>query len=207
MKKAYFVSAKPRMMFRKCFLAGFLLCALFNTMNGQSLSVDTYANQLFFNIFKDQPDTSIRPFLRLYTPSLLEKKTAPPDGSSSAGNKNAFEIHSFVFNKHPFFSASFTSGKLELYCQRSDAKGTNVYDVKLWFEFDTQEEAEIAYNKLIETFIPISTNKRFGATNGAMKAEFSDTKTKGLNKIQLRLTADNLDHHRFKILFETGNDL
>ncbi len=195
------------MMFRKCFLAGFLLCALFNTMNGQSLTVDTYANQLFFNIFKDQPDTSIRPFLRLYAPSLLEKKTTPPDGSPSAGNKNAFEIHSFIFNKHPFLNASFTSGKLELYCQRNEGKGTNVYDVKLWFEFDTQEEAEIAYNKLIETFIPISTNKRFSVTNGAQKAEFSDTKTKGLNKIQLRFTADNLDRHRFKILFETENDL
>lgn len=206
MKKTYFVSAKPRIMFRKCFLTGFLLCALFNTMNGQSLTVDTYANQLLFNIFKDQPDTAIRPFLRLYTPSLLEKKTIP-DGSPSSGSANMFEIHSFIFNKHPFFKASFTSGKLELYCQRNDSKGTNVYDVKLWFEFDTLEEAEIAYNKLIETFVPISTNKRFGVTNGAQKAEFSDTKTKGLNKVQLRLTADNLDHLRFKILFETNNDL
>jgi hypothetical protein len=196
------------MMFRKCFLAFFLLFALFNTTNGQSLTVDTYSNRLLFNIFRETPDTAIRPFLRLYTPSILENKPALPDGSSPGGSKKSYEIHSFIFNKHPFFPATFTSGKLELYCQRSnDGKGAQVYDVKLWFEFDTQEEAEMAFSKLVETFIPISTNKRFSSISGAQKAEFSDKNGTGFTKIQFRLTADNLDRHRFKILFETENDL
>jgi hypothetical protein len=198
----------PRIMFRKYFLASFLLCTLFNTTNGQSLTVETYSHQLLFNVFKEQPDTAIRAFLRLYTPSLIDKKTTPTDGTPETGNKSSLEIHSFVFTRHPFFNATFTSGKLEFYCQHfSDAKGTQVYAVKLWFEFDTQQDAEIAFSKLVETFIPIATNKRITSTNGAVRAEFSDTRAKVFGKIQVRITADNLDKHHFKILFETENEL
>jgi hypothetical protein len=193
---------------RKFFLAVFILLVLFGRANGQSLTVESYTNQLLFNIFINQPDTSIRPFLRLYAPSLLEKK-AIPEGISSSGNMGSNEIHSFVFTKHPFLKSTFNSGKLELYCQRfNDARGLQVYDIKLWFEFDTQQDGEIAYSKLIETFMPISKARNLSSSSGSMKAEFSDSKeSKGLSKIQFRLTADNLDKRMFKILFELGNDL
>jgi hypothetical protein len=193
---------------RKYFLAAFLLLALFGRTNGQSLTVESYTNQLLFNIFLNQPDTSIRPFLRLYAPSLLEKK-AIPEGPAASGPPSSTEIHSFVFSKHPYFKSSFSTGKLELYCQRfNDARGLQVYDIKLWFEFDNQQDGEIAYSKLIETFMPISKARNLSSYSGAMKAEFSDTKeSRGLSKIQFRLTADNLDRKMFKILFELGNDL
>ncbi|MEO7530082.1 MAG: hypothetical protein ABIS69_01685, partial [Sediminibacterium sp.] len=194
------------MVFRRCLLVGFLFVILLNTTNGQSFTVDTYSNQLLFNIFKDQPDSTVRSFLRLYAPSLLDKKMIQDPGSST-GNKNqyTYEVHSFIFTSHPYFKSSFSNGKLELYCRRShDEKSVQVYDVKLWFEFDTQQEAEMAQTRLIETFTPISTNQHFSSANGFMRAEFSDKKvTTGFNKIQFRLTADNLDRTRFKILFET----
>src|SRR6187549_2664970 len=115
-------------MTRKCFLAVFILFALFGRTNSQSLTVESYTNQLLFNIFINQPDTSIRPFLRLYAPSLLEKKTIPEGASSGTPGSN--EIHSFVFTKHPFFKSTFNSGKLELYCQRfNDARALQVYDI------------------------------------------------------------------------------
>ncbi len=197
-------------MFRRSFLVCFALGVLLSRSNGQALTMDSYANQLLFNIFKDSPDTAIRPFLRSYTPSLLDKKTG--DAVISAGEKkerNNFEIHSFVFTRHPYFTPIFASGKMEFFCEHfSDAKGVQVYDVRLWFDFDTQEDAELAFSKLVEMFMPIATKQRFSSPNGSRKAEFSDTKSpKGFNKIQFRLTADNLDHHKFKILFETLNDL
>lgn len=200
-------------MFRIFLLSFFILGNPFTHANGQQLTIEAYTHQLLFNIFKESPDTSIKTFLQLYTPSLFQKKlSAPESGSSNGSNEQKeykFEIHSFMFTKHPFFSASFTSGKLELMCQRyNPPKGVQVYDVKLWFEFDTQPEAEMAFSKLVETFIPISTVKRFSSANGSQKAEFSDTRIiKGFNKVQFRLTADNLDRHRFKILFETVNEL
>lgn len=199
------------MILRRFLLVGFLLVVLLNTTNSQSITFETYSNQMLFNIFKDQPDTAIRGFLRLYAPSLLDKKITPADLGSSGGSKSqySFEVHSFIFISHPYFSTSFTNGKLELYCRRlHDGGSIQVYDVKLWFEFDTQQEGEIAFSKLIQTYRPISANERFGSSIGAQRAEFSDTKgSKGINRIQFRLTADNLDRHMFKILFETTNDL
>jgi hypothetical protein len=195
-------------MLRKYLLASFFLLILLGRSNGQSLTVESYTNQLLFTIFQNQPDTAIRPFLRLYAPALLEKK-AIPEGPAAAGSSSSIEIHSFIFTKHPYFKSTFSSGKLELYCQRfNDARGLQVYDIKLWFEFDTQQDGEIAYSKLIETFMPISKARNLSSSSGSMKAEFSDSKeSKGLSKIQFRLTADNLDKKMFKILFELGNDL
>ncbi|MES2004166.1 MAG: hypothetical protein V4450_06560 [Bacteroidota bacterium] len=186
-----------------------LLVMLAVTTKAQPVPLDTYTHQLLFNIFKEAPDPSVMDFLKLYAPSLYNKKANLQPGSAIGQNNHAYEIHSFVFYKHPYFGPSFTFGKLELDCQRfPEPKGLQVYDAKLWFEFDTQQEAEIAYSKLMETFIPISTNKKFSSTNGYQKGEFTDTKgEKGFNKVQIRLMADNLDHSRFKILLELGNNL
>ncbi len=194
-------------MIRKSVQTFLVLVLLFTTAKAQSVTLDTYTHQLFFNIFKEKPDTAISNFIRLYAPGLYDKKNTAQSGSG--GNNNTYEIHSFIFTKHPFFKPSFTIGKLELYCQRFAApKGLQVYDVKLWLEFDTQQEAEMAYSKLMETFMPLSTNKKFSSTNGYQLGEFTDSNgEKGFNKIQVRLTADNLDRRRFKILFENENTL
>lgn len=197
-------------MFRNCLLVASFCCTLITSLYGQANTVNGHTHQLLFNIYTNQPDNAINGFLRSYAPSLYDKKTMPVSGGGSAETVSSIiETHGFVFSKHPYFTTPFTSGKLELYCQHfSDAKGIQVFDVKLWFEFDNQLEAEMAFSKLVDVFLPISTNKRFSSTNGAQKAEFSDNKgEKGFNKIQFRLTADNLDRRRFKILFETTNDL
>lgn len=197
-------------MFRNCLLVAILFCALFTGLRAQAVNLNQYTQQLLFNIYTPQPDSSINGFLRDHAPSLYEKKTVIPQTATAREPVSSnVEIHTFVFSKHPYFSTSFTNGKLELYCQHfSDAKGVQVFDVKLWFEFENQLEAEMAFSKLVDSFLPISTGKRFSSTNGAQRAEFSDTREqKGFNKIQFRLTADNLDRRRFKILFETQNEL
>lgn len=198
---------KTRMMFRKCLLAGFLMAFLYTNTNAQSLTVDSYANQLFFNIYKDQPDAAIRDFLKLYVPSLLDKKTtAAPAG---ARNQYSMEVHSFVFTQHPYFKTNFTNGKLEFECRRyDDARGIQVTDVRLWMGFDSQEDAETAFSKLIATFQPLSTKEKIKPDNGALKAQFSDTKaTSGFSKVTIRLTPDNMDRSKFRMLFELGNEL
>lgn len=187
-----------------------LACSLNTAIHAQANTINGYAQQLFFNIYTSQPDTSITAFLRDHIPSLYDKKSLPA-GNSNMGmsTDKRIEIHTFVFSKHPHFVTGFVNGKLEFYCRHfADARGEQVFDVKLWFEFENQLEAEMAFSKLVELFLPISQGKRFSSTVGAQRAEFSDNRQgQGFNKIQFRLTADNLDRHRFKILFETGNDL
>ncbi|MDE3251477.1 MAG: hypothetical protein KGO92_01645 [Bacteroidota bacterium] len=189
-------------------LFGLFVCI--GTVNAQQTNFDTYTNQLFFNIFKPRPDTAIAEFLRRYTPSLYFKHQTGNTTGDALGKKDfSLEIHSFLFTHHPFFQASFTNGKIEFYCQRyPDPIGTKVYDVKLWFTFDTQQEADMAFSKLVETYIPISTKKKISSLSGYQQAEFSEESSQNLfSKIKFRYTSDNLDQHRYKILFETTNDL
>ncbi len=184
----------------------FSVC-LCGRVSAQNAAVDNYTQQLFFNVFREKPDTAISSFLRYYVPSLYNKKQQPNSGSG--GTNYQYEIHTFLFQKHPYFKMNFSVGKLEFHCQRfPDERGVQVYNVKLWFEFDTQMEAEMAYNKLIEMMLPVSTAKNFSSANGYMKAEFTDSRgQKGFNQIQFRLMADNLDKGKFKILFENENGL
>jgi hypothetical protein len=199
-------------MARKLVLACFIIVCLWGRTDGQSLTMDKFTNQLLFNIFNDQSDASIQEFIKVNIPILLEKKSkdavwiANPIKNSQDTHE---EVHSYVFYKHPFFKSSFTAGKMEFNTYRNKENNSIlISNLKLWFEFDTQPEAEVAFSNLIETFIPISTAKKFSSTNGAQRAEFSDNKeTKGFGKIRIRLTADNLDKHVFKILFETENEL
>lgn len=198
-------------MFRRLVLVCFASCLLGGYSYAQALSIDKFTNQLLFNVFTAQPDPSIQDFLKNYIPALFEKKKK--EGvwitNSSKTGQGYQEIHSFVFTKHPFFKPSFTSGKIEFFCLRNgDPKNTQITNCKLWFEFNTQLEAEMAFSNLIDTFMPISTDKKFGSVSGAQKAEFIDIKeTTGFGRIRIRLTADNLDHRTFKVLVETDNDL
>ncbi len=193
------------------YVTALALTFVLNTaIHAQTRTINACAQELFFNVYTSQPDTSIAPFLRDHLPSLLDKNRLTTGNTHTDKNSaSRIEIHTFVFDKHPYFATGFVNGKFEFYCRHfSDSRGEQVFDVKLWFEFENQLEAEMAFSKLVERFLPISQGKRFSSTNGAQRAEFSDSsQEKGFNKVQFRLTADNLDRHRFKILFETGNEL
>ncbi len=181
-----------------------------NTVSAQKLTFDTYTNQLFLNIFQSKPDTTIASFLRLYTPSLHDNKPTTDVGKPLPGKtKYSLETHSFIFTSHPYFQPSFTNGQLDFFCQRyPEPIGVKVYDVKLWFSFDTQQEADIAFSKLVETYIPISSKKKISSLSGYQQAEFSEESAKNtFTRIKIRYTADNLNQHRYKILIETTNDL
>jgi hypothetical protein len=191
----------------------FLLVFLFSILyrcDGQSF--DSATNQLFFQVFSGQPDTSIAGFLKLYVPSLAEKKKIPGEwlryGTDTLHTHE--EIHSFLFTRHPYFKEKFVQGRLEIGCRRYEGPQLlqNITSVRLWFEFDLQQEAEIAFTRLVEMFAMVSTDKKFNTGNGSQNAAFINTKDKtGFYKVQLRLMADNASRHRYKILFESGNDM
>jgi hypothetical protein len=193
-------------MFRKCFLASLLFVLLCNDTSAQTLTVDSYANQMLLNVFKDQPDPVIQDFLKRYIPSMLDKKIV---AQGSGDNKFKLESHGFVFLEHPHFKSAFRNGKLEFDCRRyNDTRGVQVDDVRLWFYFDTQLEGETAFVQIVDTLKPISPKNFVHTANGAMIGEFTDTKnTKGFAKVQVYLMTDDIDKTKFRILFALGNSM
>lgn len=200
-------------MLQKCVWIFCFFIFMQGPVKAQPVSINVYAHELLFNILTKKPDTSIADFLKLYIPGLYEKKRT--QGLLNTGASSAIvpheEIHSFLFTRHPYFKEKFTRGRLDIFCTRYDTLNLSqkVGDIQLWFEFDSQEQAEIAFSKFIERFISVSTQKKFSSTTGAQQAEFMNTKevTALFNRVRFRLTSDFVGQHRYKILFETTNNL
>lgn len=198
-------------MFRRSFCIGLLL-VLLSLPAGAQATMDGYARRLLFNLFTDKPDTLISSFLNLYVPALAGNR-APgkwivyPASDTLRAHE---EIHSFIFKKHPFFTEKFTSGHIDFFCKRYEGNQIrqNVTGIQLWFEFDVQQEAEIAFSRLVEMFILVSTDKKINTINGATKAAFINTNDKnGFPRVQVSMMADNISIRKYKVLFEAGNNL
>ncbi|MCW3086760.1 MAG: hypothetical protein JWQ78_146 [Sediminibacterium sp.] len=195
-------------------IAAIMYCLVaWQSAGSQSIGMDHYTNQLFFNIFQPAPDTAIKGFIKAHLPSLVDKKD-PVAAWTNYTAVDTFhshrEIHCFVFNRHPYFREKFPEGRLEVECKRyEDAKLLqNITNVALVFEFESQMEAEIAFSRLVDMFILCATDKKFSTVNGSQKAEFTNTKeTKGFNRIQFRLTTDTISRYRYRIVFQTGNSI
>jgi hypothetical protein len=195
-------------MLKKIIFSFFFLISGTNAFS-QASGFDDFSNKLLFNIFKPEPDTSIRDFLRLYIPSLYPGQKNANNTNHSGTASFDSEIHSFIFTRHPFFKSHFSNGKIEFYCRRyHNPVAIELYDVKLWFEFDTQTDADLAFSNLIETYLPISTQHKIGSEAGSQTAAFSNLNAKNtLTKIQFRYIADPLKRNHYSILFETTNTL
>jgi hypothetical protein len=198
-------------MFRRLLFSGVLLLFVLCRTNGQSM--DTITRQLFFQVYSGRPDTSITGFIKIYLPSLAEKKKNPGEWIRYENMDTLHaheELHTFIFHRHPYFKEKFAQGRLEIGCKRYESQQLlqNITSVRLWFEFDLQQEAEIAFTRLVEMLSMVSTDKKFGTGNGSQNAAFLNAKDKtGFHKVQLRLMADNTARHKYKILFESGNDM
>lgn len=195
-------------MFKKIFFSFFFLIAGISVF-AQGARFDEFSNKLLFNIFKPEPDSSVRDFLRLYIPSFYPGQTK--NNNNQTANKGVYsaEIHSFIFTQHPYFKSHFSNGELAFYCRRYKEPGAiEVYDVKLSFGFDTQKDADLAFSGLIESYLPISDQHKISSEAGSQTAAFSSNDPKNvLRKIQFRYIADPLNKNHYKIFFETTNSL
>lgn len=185
---------------------------IFSDRSDAQATMDSYTKKLFFNLFTAEPDTSIRGFLKLYVPVLYNNPMpgkwtsyAPADTS-----RTHEEMHAFFFKKHPFLTGKFENGHLDISCKRYEGTQImqNITGIRLWFEFDTIEDAELVFSRLVDMFILVSTNKRINTINGAPRAAFVNTDDKtGFTKVQVVMVADNIGVHKYKVLFEAGNEL
>ena len=178
----------------------------------QSLASST--DELYFKLLSANPDTSISAFVHKYSAIVYKRNTAKITSTSMGSSKTepAFnlEVHTFLFNKHPFFDAPFTQGKVEFYTKNylANSDNDNLEDLKLWFEFDESIPAAIAYQKLLDRFTPLSTKKRFSSVSEANISEFTDAKSKEFySHIHIVMAKDNFKTGAYKILVEVGNEL
>jgi len=199
--------------------------------NSSAQTLDKYADQLYFGMLSFNPDSSITEFLTRYVPVVFKKFdgsggwTAYPPGVIE--EPNFYKVtHSYVFISHPYFNGHFKSGQLAITEKiYSDEKwNDNITDIKLWFEFDTEEDAKKSFKQLVDTFSSFHVLKRMTTQQGIDKAEFTDKNCdKYYSNIQIILVTDYslgkryvmptenevkiITEAGYKILIEVGNDL
>ena len=173
-----------------------VLAMTFHKSSAQTL--EKYADQLYFGMLSFNPDTSITDFLKKYVPVAFRKFdssvkwTMYPPGRTQEP-RFVKVINSYLFNKHPYFNGPFNSGQLAI-AQKiySDEKwGTQLSEIKLWFEFDNEEDAKSSFKQLVDTFTSFNTLKRLTSQQGIEKAEFTDKNSdEYYSNIQIILATD-----------------
>ncbi len=166
--------------------------------NSSAQTLDKYADQLYFGMLSLNPDSSITDFLTRYVPVVFKKYdstggwTAYPPGIIEEP-KYYKVTHSYVFSSHPHFKGHFTSGQLAI-TEKIYADETwngNLTDVKVWFEFDNEEDAKTSFKQLVDTFSGFNVLKRITSQKGMDKAEFTDKSCdKYYSHIEIILAAD-----------------
>lgn len=199
--------------------------------NSSAQTLDKYADQLYFGMLSLTPDTSISNFLTKYVPVVFKKFdstggwTAYPPGFIE--EPKFYKVtHSYVFSLHPYFNGHFKSGQLAI-TQKiyADEKWNgNIADVKLWFEFDNEEDAKKSFKQLVGTFSSFNVLKRITSQQGMDRAEFTDKNCdKYYSNIEIILATDytlgkryvmpadnkvkSINEAGYRILVNVGNDL
>ena len=178
-------------------------------------SVTEYTDQLFFGIFSQTPHSDVSVFLTRYVPTLLKKPQT--EGTWTAYPLNYIEeatfqmvTNGYVFYKHPYFELPFKSGQLaitqKIYAEERWIE--NIQDIKLWFDFDNEEDAKKAFNKLVTFFSGLDTTPKITCNNGVDYAVFADkNESKYYSCIQLRMAKDNFTIGNYRLLFEIVEDM
>lgn len=210
-----------------------LLIVLFtiSLLSSSAQTMDKYADQLYFGMLSFTPDSTITDFLRKCVPAIFEERdssggwTMYPPGAFD--EPKCFKVtHAYVFESHPYFDGHFKLGQLALTEKvYADEKWNgNITDVKLWFEFDNEEDAKRAFTQLVDTFSSFNVLKRVTYQQGIDKAEFTDSSSdKYYSHIEIILATDYSLGKRYlmpsenetrlsneagyRLLINVGNDL
>lgn len=199
--------------------------------NSSAQTLDKYADQLYFGMLSLTPDTSIADFLTRYVPVVFKNWdsiggwTSYPPGFIEEP-KSYKVTHSYVFDSHPYFKGHFKSGQLAITEKIYSDESWNgaLTDIKLWFEFDNEEDAKNSFRQLLDTFSNFNVLKRITSQQGMDKAEFTDKNCdKYYSNIEIILAADFalgkryvklindemkiVNEAGYRVLVNVGNDL
>lgn len=193
-------------------------------------NLTTYTDHLYFGMLSYKPDASISKFISKFFPIVYKKYDSTTQWTMYPPNftEPAFTtvVNSYVFKSHPYFKEKFKSGQLAITQKLYDDQQWDggIADMKLWFEFDNEEDAKYAYKKLIDTYSSFPVLKRLTSYKGTKRAEFTDQKSdEYYSHIEIVLVKDYLIGTKYvkptkkgnkifrepgyKILFDASNDL
>ena len=158
-------------------------------------------NQLSFNIFNYQPDSTIYWFIKKYYPYLTAPHqntgwTAYPPGPVPDFKET---VHSVKFKRHPYFDADYKIGRLDIETQEEKEGICSLSGISLSFLFDAKSKADTAFRKLCNMFGKVGSEKKVYTVKGRPIAECSATKMGFQRNVYFVLMPDEVYPNRFEI--------
>lgn len=166
------------------------------------------ADKMLFNIFHTQSSSVVHDFVEKYFPTYVNVKDTA-NWAISSRNEDYVEpqktVHTIFFTKHPFFDFKFSEGKFEVYSQETKSLLPRIWQVHLWFFFDSKESVEKALNDILIKFEPVcKSRKDIGKGEKRVILLSDQEKMDSLNCIQLIILKDDVHENKYKILFTNG---
>ncbi len=123
------------------------------TGDAQVKKLSDFSRRMYFNLFTDSAHPIVYDFAKSYNSILVEspdtsgKWTAYFDDNIQSDTFN-YSKHSQIIPRHPYFEADYLYCTLELTIKKSKHYSPSVYDVNLFFTFDSKQKAVLAFNQI-----------------------------------------------------------
>jgi hypothetical protein len=199
-------------------LITFLLITFYH---GKAQSVSAVTDKLYFGLFTNQLDPSIKKFIKKELPILTETHSRgswtayPPD--SLINQQYANEEVVFKFKKHPYFDGKFKNGQLivtkKAYHQKD--KLDNLTDLKLSFQFDQSNKGYFSFQYIVNQYMNFNVYKRSTKNADLEKWEFTDIDEKSFprhatilyykKELKIEVIADNNLYENEEYMLATKN--
>ena len=190
---------------RRCVAIIILFWIVFSCGQNQKMNFETYTRQLFFNANITKNDSS----LLVYYKRLDNLKEIKYDGFtiypplSALGLEELPKTYTFQFKSHPKILFDFREGELIL--DRTN-KGPKYFPV-LKINFDTKEQAEKAFQTLLNDFKGVATKKRIREKEWGNIAEFTDDNSRSVKEIMIMYSKGDTLNKGYALLIMLTNEL
>jgi len=168
-----------------------------------------FINGLFFNIPTGKPHPLVFDFVKQIFPAFTRKikpggwTMYPPNFPSLKEST----IHSLIFKKHPYFDANILEGRLEISLNNYSNGSRGLEDLRIWFSFQTKQDADLALKTLSKKFDSLSKKKSLEKMGNKKLLHYSaHDPLQDSNPIEILLTKDELYTRRYKIMIKFGRN-
>jgi hypothetical protein len=182
----------------------FFLFLSFNSF-AQKENIHDFSNKLLCNAYVyGKTDPATFGFLKIHFPYLTKPKPQGIIFTPPIALNTKSSIVSMNFTKHPFFNFKIKSGHLDFLAKDDDGSifETGAY---LWLIFDNENDANITFTQLIDSFQNYSNHESIIKKNGQKIASFTGKANNYTYKPQLTLLKDSANN-AYELLFKSEFD-
>lgn len=179
-------------------------------LQSQTNTFDTVVNKLQFQVFTNNVDTCVLPFLKRCVPVLAEKPqpsnggwTMYPPGPILMPRDGFLSIK---VAQHPSLLSKHSGARFDILTQEWEDGRPGIKALRVWFYFDLKADADAALQTLVEMFKAVNTKVTVLRQPEVQTVILNETGKDAWQWAKLTLRREKDDKPKYNILFSYGSD-